>query len=113
MPKSREEDFKQVMHFHYMTCPGGHEIYNFGRPFLGFHCYIHILSEPCPRVENIFKQIMHFYYMTCMAMPQQKKPCPGGHKIYNFRRPFLGHISILLQIHVHHFYTFYSKITSP
>ena len=43
--------FKEIMYFHYMTymakpilrkktCPGGHEIYNLGRPFLGHHYYI-------------------------------------------------------------------------
>ena len=25
-----------------------------------------------------------------MAMPLHKNPCPGGHEIYNFGRPFLG-----------------------
>ena len=50
------------MHFHYMTymvthqrknpCPGGHEIYNLGRPFLGHHYYKLILSETCPRVQK-------------------------------------------------------------
>ena len=32
--------------------PGGHETYNFGRPFLGHHYSIIILSEPCPSLEN-------------------------------------------------------------
>ena len=33
--------------------PGGHETYNFGRPFLGHHySNIIILSEPCPSLEN-------------------------------------------------------------
>ena len=26
-----------------------------------------------------------------MATPQQKNPCPRGHKIYTFGRPILGH----------------------
>ena len=32
------------------ACPGGHEIYNFGTPFLGNDNYIPVLSfsEPCP-----------------------------------------------------------------
>ena len=44
--------FKEIMHFQYMTymatpylenpCPLGHEIYNFGIPFLGHQYYIHI-----------------------------------------------------------------------
>ena len=39
--------FEEITDFHYMTymatlqhknpCPGGHEIYNLGRPFLGHH----------------------------------------------------------------------------
>ena len=49
---------------------GGHEIYNFGGPFLCHHYYILSLSDLCLGVEKkIFKEIMHFYYMTYMAMP--------------------------------------------
>ena len=50
------------------------------------------LSDLCLGVEKkIFKEIMHFHYMTYMATPLHKNPCPGGHEIYNFGRPFLGH----------------------
>ena len=36
----------------------GHEIYNFGRPFLAHHYYILVLSDLCPGVEKkIFKEI--------------------------------------------------------
>ena len=45
-----EKISEETMHFHYMTnmttsyfknpCPGGHQIYNFGRLFLGHHYYI-------------------------------------------------------------------------
>ena len=94
--------FKEIIHFHYMTymttpslknpCHRGHEIYNFGRPFLGHYYYILGLSDQCLGVEKkIFKEIMHFYYMTYKAMPLHKNPFPEGHKIYNFVRPFLGH----------------------
>ena len=31
---------------HKNPCPGSHEIYNFGRPFLCHHYYIFILSDP-------------------------------------------------------------------
>ena len=41
--------FKEIIHFHCMTdmamllhknpCSGGHEFYNFGRPFIGHHYY--------------------------------------------------------------------------
>ena len=68
------------MHFHYMTymatpqhknpCPGGDEIYKFGRPFLGYHNYILSLSVLCLGVEmKIFKGILHFHYMTYMGKP--------------------------------------------
>ena len=78
MAGCRENDSERNKHFHYMTymatpyhqktCPGGHEIYNFGRPFLGHHYNTLSLSESCPGVEKmIFKEIMHFHYMTYMA----------------------------------------------
>ena len=37
-------------------CPGGNEIYNFGRPFLGHHNYILTMSVLCLGVEKIFKE---------------------------------------------------------
>ena len=62
-----------------------------------------------------------------MATPLNKNPCPGGHEIYNFGRPFLGHHYNILSLYgpcsgvkkkiffieIHQFYTFYIKITSP
>ena len=73
-------------------CPRGHEIYNFGRPFLGHYYYIFGLSDLCLGVEKkIFKEIMHFYYMTYMATPWHKNPCPWGHEIYNSGSPFFCH----------------------
>ena len=55
---------------HKNPCLGGHEIYNFGRPFLGHHYYIHSLSDLFLGVKRkIFKEIVHFDYMTCMATP--------------------------------------------
>ena len=94
--------FLEIMHFYYMIyivipllknkCPGGHEIYNFIRHFLR-HYYCELsFSESCPRVENkIFKKVLHFHCMTYMVNSQHKNPCPGGHEIDNFVRPFLGH----------------------
>ena len=34
-----------------------------------------------------------------MATPQHKNPYPGGHEIYNFGRPFLGHHYYLLSLY--------------
>ena len=59
-----------------------------------------------------------------MATPLHKNPCPGGHEIYNFGRPFRGHHYYTLSLsdlclgveifkEIHQFYTFYPKITSP
>ena len=49
------------MTLHKNPCPGGHQINNFGRPFLGHHYNILGLYGPCPRVEKIFKEIQQFY----------------------------------------------------
>ena len=65
MPGSREDDFYRKNSFplydlyrHALAqelCPGGHEIYNFGRPFLGHHYYILSLSDLYLGVEkNVF-----------------------------------------------------------
>ena len=91
---------KEIMQFHNMTymatplhknpCSRGHEIHNFGRPFLGHHYYILGLSDLCLGIEKkIFKEIMQFHNMTYMATPYHKNPCPRGHEIHNFGRPFL------------------------
>ena len=76
-PSVDKEIVKEILDFHYMTmpwhknpCPGGYDIYSFGKPFLGHEYYALSLSKSCPRVEEgNFKEIMHFHYMTCMAMP--------------------------------------------
>ena len=31
-------------------------------------------------------------------MPQHKKPCPGGHEIYNFGKPIFGHLYYILDM---------------
>ena len=36
-------------------CPEAYEIYNLGRPFLGQHYYIRILSDLCIRGKKNFK----------------------------------------------------------
>ena len=72
MPESREEDFKRNYAFslydlygHTLAqepLPRGHEIYNFGRLFLGHHYYILGLSDLCLGVEKkILKEIMYFH----------------------------------------------------
>ena len=73
-----------IMHFHYITYiatpwhknlyPRAHEIYNFGRPFLGHHYYKLSLYGPCPGENNkIFKEIHQF----CNFYPQITSPWRG------------------------------------
>ena len=69
---------------------------------------------------------MHFHFMTDMATPWQNDPCPGGHGIYNFNRPFLGHHYCALSLsepcpkeekkifeEIHQFYTFFLNPKLP
>ena len=57
-------------------CPGGHEIDNFGRPFLGHHNYILSLSVLYLGVEKkILKEIMHFH--NIWPRPSERTPAPG------------------------------------
>ena len=80
---------KKIIHIHYNDL---YEIYNLGNLFLGHHYYILGLSNLWMGVEKkILKEIMHFHHTTYMATPLHKNPCPGGHEIYNFGRPFLVH----------------------
>ena len=87
---------KKMMHFRYMIymatpqhkspCPGGHEIYNFVRTFLGYHYYILSLSDLCLGVKN---DAFSLYDLYTHDPAQERLPC--GHKSYNFGRPLLGH----------------------
>ena len=76
----------------------GHAIYNFGKPFHGLHYNILCLSDLGLEVEKKIskkkkkKEIMHVDYMANMARPQHKNSCSRGHEIYNFGRPFHGHL---------------------
>ena len=72
---------------HKNPCPGGYEIYNVGRPFLGHHYCTLSLYGPCPGVERkiFFKEIHQFYTFY----PIITSPCGGrGHGIYNFLSPY-------------------------
>ena len=69
---------------HKNLCPGGHEIYNFVRPFRGQCNYSLCLNGPCPGVENFLKNtsILH---VTPKIPPIRGCVCGrGGHEIYNF-----------------------------
>ena len=70
-----------VMPKHKNPCPGRHEIYNFGRPFLGNHYYLLSLSDLCLDLRNTCTSILHF-------LPQNYLLGGGGHEIYNFLSPY-------------------------
>ena len=68
-----KKDFKEIIHVHCMTymgipkhknpSPGSHELYNFGRPFIGHYYILFSLSDPCPKVKKLFLRntsILHF-----------------------------------------------------
>ena len=61
----------------------GHEIYNFGIPFLGHHYYILSLSEPCLRVRRRFLRKLFFK----LLIPKYP-PWDGGYEIHNFVSPY-------------------------
>ena len=91
------------MHFHYMTYiattqhknlyPGGHEIYNFGRPFFSHHCYTLILFEPCLVVEkNFFLTEIHQCYTF---YPKITSPWGVGGGVMKFRTSCLLTLQML------------------
>ena len=47
--------FKWNNAFSSYDCPGGHEIYNFEGPFIGYHYFILSLSNLCPEEGKMFK----------------------------------------------------------
>ena len=69
---------------HNNPCPRGHDIYNFGTAFPGYHYHILGLSDLCLGVKkkilslfaygsgvenNILKEMMHLNHMANMATP--------------------------------------------
>ena len=65
-----------MLHVHYLTTPqhtnpypGGHEINNFDRLFLGHDYYTLSFSDLCLIEEKILTEIMHFHNMTYLATP--------------------------------------------
>ena len=97
------------MYFHYITYmatpqhknpwSGGHEIYNFGGPFLGHHYYTLSLSDLCLGVKNKnFKEIMYFHhmYITLMAAPQHQNPDLRRHEFAILADPS----SVIITMHL-------------
>ena len=66
-------------------CPKDHEIYNFGRPFLGPHYYTPSLSDLYLGEEE--NNACSLYSLYCQVLAQE--PLPQRSEIYNFGRSFL------------------------
>ena len=66
MPRLDMKTFKEIMHLHIIenNTPWGHEIYNCGRTFFGYHQYIFQLFDLWPGVKKIFKKLMHLHFTT-------------------------------------------------
>ena len=51
-------------------CPGGHEIYNFGRPVLGHYYFTLSLYEPSPGLENkILMKYINLHFLPPKYLP--------------------------------------------
>ena len=82
---------QMVRLLHKNHCLRGHEIYNFGRPFLGHHYYILGLSDLCLGEEKkIYKKNNAFSLYDIWPHPSTRT-LARGREIYNFGRPFLDH----------------------
>ena len=69
--------------WHQNPSPRGHEIYNFGRPFLSYHddsVYIFNMSDPCPVADKT----------------RRRTPAPGVMKFTILEDPSLFIITIYL-----------------
>ena len=93
---------EEILQFHYMVmpqhknpCPGGNEIYSFGRLFLGHQYFILSLSGQCLGVEKkILKDIIHFDFMTYGYTLTQETMARG-----------LRNLQFWQTFFCHHFYT--------
>ena len=76
--------------YHKNPGEGGHNINNFGKPFLGYFYHILPLADLSPGAERRFiLEIMHFHCMTYIATSSPRTPTPG---VINFKillDPFL------------------------
>ena len=62
--------------------PRGHEIYNFGRPFLGHHNFILSVAYQCLAVEkNIFKRNNAFSLYDIWPRSSTRTATPGVMKV--------------------------------
>ena len=67
---------------HKKPCPGGHEIYTFGRPFFGYHYYTlsFVWTMLRSREDDLLKKYVNFTLSTLKIT----SPLSGGYEIYHF-----------------------------
>ena len=86
VPGRREEEciftiWHEATPYHKNRCPRGHEIYNFGRPFLGYYYYILSLPDLCLEVEKkIFKEVIYSHWLI-WPCPSLRTPAQGVMKV--------------------------------
>ena len=93
MPGNQEDDFLRNNAFslyHYITymatplhknpCPGGNDIYNFGRPLL-YTLFVWTMSRSS---EEDFKRYNAFSLYELYGRTLVQATLPGGHEIFQF-----------------------------
>ena len=91
--------FTLIRHSNYIyfnPLPGGYEIYNFGRPFLGNHCYIFSLSDLCSRNRDFKGNNAFSLYDSMKPCSSTRTPAPGVMKFTILVDPSM----VIMTIHV-------------
>ena len=76
--------------YHKNPSSDSNKIYNIGKPFLGYYCFIINLSDSYPSKEKK-RRINIACSLYDRALAEESLPLPGGHGIYNFGGPFIRH----------------------
>ena len=103
--QSREDDFKEIMHIHFMTymatpwhktpSPVGMTSIIKVYPSLVI-ITLYLVCLVLVVEKKIVKEIIHFHYITYMAASKHMNHCPRGHWICNWNRIFISnHYNIL------------------
>ena len=83
---------------HKNSCPEGHEIFKFGRLFLGYHYYALNLYAPCSDVERkiFLMNTSNLHFLPHNYPP----PTPWGedHEIYIFLSSYPTHATHIIKI---------------
>ena len=103
MPEWREDEPIKIMHFTIWliwpnSCPGGQEIYNFDRTFLGHHYYTFSLPGLCQGVEKTILKEKKCIFTILFIGPHlsTRTPLPGVMKC----KILVHHSSVIITMHL-------------